>query len=281
MPNIRADSGKDGSFISKSTAHPCYFLPTPVDTNNDGVDELVLHGGNGGVMVVGHDLETPIYKSDEDDQPYPYGAIARCPAGPVLVEGSWRYIARIKMTELSTAKTSSRVLASGQAYADEATAAAAKVGWGQLTSTSIHADLTGDGRPVAVVGSSDGYLYAIDPCSGDLLFSHDFASAVGEVVFGDSNGDGLDEILVSVADGNLYALKNDPGTMGTGGAGGTSSAGAGGAGGDSPTLQRYPLHGRAGCYCAVPTGPAHDDPAIFVLAGALVAAARRLRRRDR
>ena len=33
MPNVRADSGKDGSPISKSTSHPCYFLPTPIDTN--------------------------------------------------------------------------------------------------------------------------------------------------------------------------------------------------------------------------------------------------------
>jgi VCBS repeat protein len=289
MPNIRADSGKDGSLISKSDIHPCYFLPTPVDTNKDGVDELVLHGGAVGVVVAGHDLKSTQYQSADDDKPYPYGAIAACPAGPVLVEGSLRNIARLKLTGLSTLTITTRVFAGGQSFADEAAAAAAKAPPGQLTSASIHANLQGNGRPVAVVGSTDGYLYAVDPCSGDLLFAKDFGFNVGEIVFGDSDGDGLDEILVSVADGRLYALKNDPGTMGTGGAGGmgttgsssaTSGAGGGGgAGGEAPTLQHFPLYGRAGCYCAVPTGPAEDEPSLVLLAGAAVVAVRRLRRR--
>lgn len=289
MPNIRADSGKDGTLIAKSDVHPCYFLPTPVDTNKDGIDELVLHGGAVGVVVFGHDLNTPLYQSTDDDKPFPYGAIAACPGGPVLVEGSLRHIARLKMTTLSTATIVTRVLAGGAVFADEAAATAAKAPPGQLTSTSIHANLRGDGRPVAMVGSTDGFLYAIDPCTGYLVFSKDFGFNVGEVVFGDSDGDGLDEILVSVADGNLYALKNDLDTMGTGGAGGmstsTSSAttGVGGAGGEAPTskLQHFPLYGRAGCYCAVPTGPAPDDPALFALAGAVVVAVRRLRKRAR
>jgi hypothetical protein len=290
MPNIRADSGKDGSLIAKSDVHPCYFLPTPVDTNKDGVDELVLHGGAVGVVVFGHDLNTPVYQSTDDDKPFPYGAIAACPGGPVLVEGSLRNIARLKMTALSTSTSLTRVLAGGAVFADEAAATAAKAPAGQLTSTSIHANLRGDGRPVAMVGSTDGFLYAIDPCTGDLVFSKDFGFNVGEVVFGDSDGDGLDEILVSVADGNLYALKNEPGTMGTGGAGGaggtgssSATTGAGGAGGEGPApeLQHFPLYGRAGCYCAVPTGPAHDDPTLALLASAVVVAVRRLRRRAR
>jgi MYXO-CTERM domain-containing protein len=289
MPNIRADSGKDGSLIAKSDVHPCYFLPTPVDTNKDGVDELVLHGGAVGVVVFGHDLNTQVYQSADDDKPFPYGAIAACPGGPVLVEGSLRNIARLKMTALSSQTVVTRVLASGAVFADEAAATAAKALPGQLTSTSIHANLRGDGRPVAMVGSTDGFLYAIDPCTGDLVFSKDFGFNVGEVVFGDSDGDGLDEILVSVADGNLYALKNDPGTMGTGGSGGTggmggssassATTGVGGAGGEGPgpTLQHFPLYGRAGCFCAVPTGPADDEPALVLLAGAVVIAVRRRR----
>jgi hypothetical protein len=299
MPNVRADSGKDGSLISKSDVHPCYFLPTPVDTNKDGVDELVLHGGAVGVVVFEHDLNTLHYQSPDDDKPYPYGAIAACPSGPVLVEGSLRNTARLKLTDLATTMVTTRVLAGGQAFADEAAAAAAKAPPGQLTSASIHGDLAGDGRPVAMVGSSDGFLYAVDPCAGSLVFSKDFGFNVGEVIFGDSDGDGLDEILVSVADGNLYALKNEPTIMGTGGAGGmgssgattgssssssssaTSGAGGGGGAGGAPTLEHFPLYGRAGCYCALPTGPAHDDPALLVVAGALVVAVRRARRRAR
>jgi hypothetical protein len=284
MPNLRADSGKDGSLLGKSDVHPCYFLPTPVDINHDGKDELVLHGGNVGVVVFAHDLNTPVYQSPEDDNPYPYGAIAACPSGPVLVEGSLLNIARLKLTNLGTSTVTTHVLAGGKSFADEAAAAAALAGTGQLTSASIHPDLRGDGRPVALVGSTDGFLYAVDPCSGELVFANDFGFAVGEVLFGDSDGDGLDEILVSVADGNLYGLKNDPGAGGGGGAGGAGGTSATtGQGGATPSrdLDLYPLNGRGGCYCAVKAGPGSDGPAWLALAGALAASARRARSRSR
>jgi outer membrane protein assembly factor BamB len=283
MPNVRADSGKDGSLIAKSTSHPCYFLPTPVDTDGDGKDELLLHGGSAAAGVLDHSLQSIVYESPENDNPYPYGAVAACPSGPVLVEGSLLFASRLKLTELSTGAVVTRVLAGGQSYLDEAAASAAMAGRGQLTSASIHRDLRGDGRPVAMVGSTDGFLYAVDPCTGDLVFAKDFGFDVGEIVFGDSDGDGLDEILVSVADGNLYALKNDPesGAGGAGGAGGTSATtGEGGAGGEQTTITTYPLQGRAGCYCAVPAGPAEGAPALFVLAGAFAAVVRRARRRS-
>jgi outer membrane protein assembly factor BamB len=270
MPNVRADSGKDGSLIAKGTNEPCYFLPTPVDIDGDGVDELVLHGGAVRVGVLNHSLQSVVYESPEDDNPYPYGAVASCPAGPVLVEGSLLFPSRLKLTELSTGSIITRVLASGQSYLDEAAASAAMAARGQLTSTSVHRDLKGDGRPVAMVGSTDGYLYAVDPCSGELVFAKDFGFDVGEIIFGDSDGDGLDEILVSVADGNLYALKNDPG-VGAGGSGGSPS---------TTPIDGYPLQGRAGCYCAVPAGPAEGAPALFVLAGACAAVVRLRRRRS-
>ncbi len=284
MHGVRADSGKDGSFIAKGEYTPCYFLPTPVDTDGDGKDELVLHGGAKAAGVLDHSLQKIVYESPEDDNPYPYGAVASCPAGPVLVEGSRLFASRLKMTELSTGSILTRVLAGGQSYLDEAAASAAMAPRGQLTSTSVHPDLKGDGRPVAMVGSSDGFLYAVDPCSGELIFTKDFGFDVGEIVFGDSDGDGLDEILVSVADGNLYALKNDPGNGagGAGGSGGTSATtGEGGAGGEQTTTpETYPLYGRAGCYCAVPAGPAAGAPALLALAGALAAVVRRRRRRS-
>jgi hypothetical protein len=71
----------------------------------------------------------------------------------------------------------------------------------------VHQDLTGAGRPSVVVGSTDGFLYAVDPCARTVDFVHGFGAAVGEAVFGDSDGDGRDEILVTVADGYLYALR--------------------------------------------------------------------------
>jgi hypothetical protein len=65
------------------------------------------------------------------------------------------------------------------------------------------------GRPSSVVGSSDGYLYAVNPCDGTLDFALNMGAAVGQPVFGDTDGDGNDEILVTVADGYLYDIKNE------------------------------------------------------------------------
>ncbi|MBZ0119891.1 MAG: hypothetical protein K8H88_23080, partial [Sandaracinaceae bacterium] len=78
---------------------------------------------------------------------------------------------------------------------------------GQLTSVAVHADLAGDGRPAALVGSTDGWLYWIAPCDGSLVHAIELGVAVGQPVFGDTDGDGLDEILVSAADGYLYGIE--------------------------------------------------------------------------
>src|SRR5262249_47307867 len=128
------------------------------------------------------------------------------------VEGSLASSARLRMTRVSgtsTGSTTTIVLASGQAFPDEASATAAGATLGQLTATNVHPNLTGSGLPIAVVGSSDGYLYAVDPCSATLEFAYRFGDPVGEPVFGDTDGDGRDEILVTSADGYLYGIKNE------------------------------------------------------------------------
>ncbi len=61
-----------------------------------------------------------------------------------------------------------------------------------------------------MVGSADGWLYAVDPCAGTLDFAVPFGAPVGAVAIADTDGDGNDELLVSVADGYLYGLKNAP-----------------------------------------------------------------------
>jgi hypothetical protein len=81
---------------------------------------------------------------------------------------------------------------------------------GQLTSSAVHEDLRGDGRPIALLGSEDGFLYAIDVCAAELAFVVPLAASVGAISFGDTDGDGTDEALVAAADGYLYALDNAP-----------------------------------------------------------------------
>jgi uncharacterized protein (TIGR03382 family) len=79
---------------------------------------------------------------------------------------------------------------------------------GQLTSSTVHLDLTGRGRASALVGSSDGHLYLVDPCLARLDGALAFGAAVGEATYADTDGDGLDEILVTTGDGYLHALQH-------------------------------------------------------------------------
>jgi hypothetical protein len=207
-------SGAGGGQLAKGGAAYDYATPVLYDTNGDGSHEVTLAAGYEPVAVYSADLATALFKSTDSDQPDPYPAIVQCgtsPAVPTLVEGSILHPARLKMTPLagtSLGKFKTVVLAGGALYADETAATAAGATMGQLTSVSGHTNLTGKNRPSAVVGSSDGWLYGIDPCGGALDFAVPFGVAVGDAVFADTDGDGKDEILVTAADGYLYDLKN-------------------------------------------------------------------------
>jgi hypothetical protein len=205
-------SGANGTMLASSGPGPDYALPTLVDVDGNGNREIVLHGGPDAVRVLDDDLASTLYRSPDYDRPFPYGAVADCGEGrQVLAVGSAEYPSRLKLTELSGPAAGEErilVLAAGALYADEAGALEAGALLGQLASISVHQNLTGAGRPSAVVGSSDGWLYAVDPCRGSRDFAYQFGAAVGEAIFGDTDGDGRDEILVTVEDGYLYTLRN-------------------------------------------------------------------------
>jgi MYXO-CTERM domain-containing protein len=209
----RALSGATGAqLLSGGSTSASYFLPTLFDVNGDGMDEVILHGGLLPANMLSHDLTNTLWTSSIDDHPYPYGAVAVCPSGPVLVEGSLVTPAQLSLTPMKGSNAgvaATFVLASGARYADSASATMAGAAMGQLTATATHSNLTGAGRPSTLVGSSDGYLYAVNPCDGTLDFAVNFGASVGQPVFGDTDGDGNDEILVTVADGYLYDLKNE------------------------------------------------------------------------
>ena len=208
----RVLSGADGKQLAQGGPAGATYMITLADLDGDGTDEAIYHGGSGKIRVYKKDLTTLIWQSADDDLPFPYAALARCPAGLVLVGASVKHTALLKVTPLSGAKLgkySTLILAGGKTYAANAAAKAAGAVPGQLTSVNVHADLTGKGRPTAVMGSTHGWLYAVDPCAAKLDFAVKFPSAVGESVFGDTDGDGLDEVVVSVADGFLYALKQE------------------------------------------------------------------------
>ncbi len=159
-------SGTDGSQLAVGGTQNVYSMPMLVDTTGAGADQVVLNAGYWPVTLYSADLQTALWTSADDDRPYPYGAIAQCPgtpSAPVLVEGALANPARLKLTPLSGASLGSFttvVLAGGQLYANEAAATAAGAFLGQLTAANVHSNLTGNGHPTAVMGSSEGCLPA-------------------------------------------------------------------------------------------------------------------------
>lgn len=210
---LRIISGATGQEIAAANNSSPYFLPTLFDVDGDQELEVTLHGGYGPARTLKHDLTTTLWSGDVDDRPYPYGAIAACPGlAPRLVEGSWASPSRLRSTPLAGINAGQSVdviLADGKAYSTVAQAEADHANLGQLASVSVHNNLSGTGRPTALVGSTDGWLYGFNPCSGTIDFVYNFGLPVGDVIFGDTDGDGMDEILASVGDGYLYGLKNE------------------------------------------------------------------------
>ncbi len=209
----RVLDGADGRPLVESARTPnWYFMPTLVDVTGDGAPEVALHGGQQPIRVLDRTL-TNRWVSPDDDRPQPYAAAARCGDLPVLVSTSRQHPARLKVTDLAGAQAGQAallVLAGGRVFPTEAEAAAAGARLGQLTSASVHADLTGLGHPTVVVGSTDGWLYGVDPCARTKDFAVAFPAPVGAVAMADTDGDDRDELIVSVADGFLYGLAHAP-----------------------------------------------------------------------
>lgn len=209
--SARVLSGASGAVLADSGNFLAYFMPLLEDVNSDGEIEITLQGGLYPARTLTHDLGAALWQGP-DDRPYPYGAVAHC-ASPTLVEGSLQYPARLSLTTLSGPDTGARtsvVLAGGEVYPDEAAAIAAGAQLGQLGDVSVSMYLNdSDATPTALVGSTDGFLYAVDACSATLRWSHRFEAPVGSPILADTDGDGHEDIVVSVADGYLYALRNE------------------------------------------------------------------------
>ena len=212
---VWALAGPDGGVVAMSGDLPMnYFMPSLVELDGDAGREIAFTGGGDGVIVVDDDFG-PWFTSADTKRPFPYGSIARCPDGAVvLASEALAAPPRLLLTTLAPGTSGMPIgteralwLAGGAAFATEGEAAAGAPFLGQLTSSTSHADLTGRGRPSTLVGSSDGWLYAVDPCDGELDFAVEIGAAVGEAVYGDGDGDGKDEILVTAGDGYVRALQ--------------------------------------------------------------------------
>jgi hypothetical protein len=210
LNSVQAISGATGAMLVDGGTFLAYGVPILKDVNGDGVLDATLQGTEYPARTLQHDLTTWTWVGG-DTKPYPTGGIADCPGGPQLVEGATASPSRIYFTPVSGTRmgmSSFAVFAGGKKYADEAAAKAGGNYLATLSDLSIGTNITGTGHPTAVVGSSDGWVYAIDACTGSLQFSMPLDESVCGAVFGDTNADGRDEILVSTSGGYIYDIQH-------------------------------------------------------------------------
>ncbi|WP_129579377.1 MULTISPECIES: VCBS repeat-containing protein [Sorangium] len=212
--SARVLSGRDGRALRESTERFPYFMPILADVSGDEQLEMTLQGGYNPERTLPHDLSSALWKGPANSRPYPHGAIARCGGRSLLVEGSYLHPARLTFTKLDgpgAGQSSSVVLAGDTLFPDEQAAEQAGAVMGQLSDAAISQNLTGlpSAGPAVVIGSTNGFLYAVDACSERLLWSYAFGEPVGSPILADTDGDGHDDIVVSVADGYLYNLRHE------------------------------------------------------------------------
>ncbi len=75
-----------------------------------------------------------------------------------------------------------------------------------LANVTALTDITGNGDPAFLVGSSDGFVYAISAADGTLIWSLDIDAGVDEIIASDWDGDGELELVASATDGTLVGL---------------------------------------------------------------------------
>ncbi len=136
-----------------------------------------------------------------------YGAVIDCPTGLVFATPRYGGPHLVAASAATGAMRYDIALAGGRLFADDIAVSAANVSPGILGNVTATPQLFGS-QHALLVGSTDGYLYAVDACATtpQLLWSINFRSPVGEAVFADTDGDGSDEIVVEAADGFLYGV---------------------------------------------------------------------------
>lgn len=198
-------SGLDGSPIGAAADGGYPQTGVLQDLDADATLEIVSAGAYYGVSAFELDL-TPIWTDRSGLHIGQLGSIAMCSGAPRMIQG---HIASPRITTWD-ARSGSVVadfaLLDGRVWEPPASAPDQP---GVLGNVTIAPDLVGDARPTALVPSTDGRLYALDPCTGALRWSLDFRYPVGEAVLADPDGDGEDEIVVSVADGFLYVVDRE------------------------------------------------------------------------
>ncbi|HWP47310.1 MAG TPA: FG-GAP-like repeat-containing protein [Candidatus Limnocylindrales bacterium] len=77
-------------------------------------------------------------------------------------------------------------------------------------SNAVSTDINGDGQVEVLVGSGDGWLYAIRARDGQIVWTYNFVYPIQDLILADVDGDAQVEVIVSVSDGYLYVVDQTP-----------------------------------------------------------------------
>lgn len=136
-----------------------------------------------------------------------FAATLACRHGLVVGNAGYQSPHFVVIDALTGFRRAHLLLSRGQRFDDEGALADAGVMAGSLGNATALRELW-PGQSAMLVGSTDGYLYAVDVCApgAPLLWTMNLRSPVGEVVTGDLDGDGQQDLVVTAADGFLYGI---------------------------------------------------------------------------
>lgn len=202
---LRVVDGSTGQLIRDVAVGSALGLVSIVDLDDDQSLDYLIHGAFTTTRV---SLDgTVVWRHGAGVAHLP-AAIASTPSGKRVAVPSFD-VPRLVVLDASTGdELGSVVLASGAAHASEEAAVAAGASLGQISAALGVDDLTGQGEPGVLVGSSDGYLYALKLAPLELAWALDFRATVGEPIAADLDGDGIHEVLVPVGDGHVAVVTN-------------------------------------------------------------------------
>ena len=98
------------------------------------------------------------------------------------------------------------VLAGGELWLEEGLAETFGHQIGALGNAASAVDEAGN--PLVFVGAATGLLYAVEACTGEVVWYLDLGTPIREVIVADWDGDGKAELVVSSVDGHLYGVNH-------------------------------------------------------------------------
>ncbi len=196
-------NGTTGAVVNDNATFVAYALPMLLDTDGNGSLEAWVHGGYFPDRLLTNTMTDVAVRTDHTT-PHTglWGARVTCAGAQIVVAGAYNSPELWAVRVRDTTPIAHVVLADGGVYMPGMVPMGRTGGYlGNVTSL---ASLRTGGPQSVLVGSTDGYLYALDACTLARQWSLEMRYPVGEPVVGDVTGDGVDELLVTCADGFLY-----------------------------------------------------------------------------